>query len=304
MAGDLTPMPPPDTRPRPRFPARLGDPAPRLPRADDLLRPQAQLRAAHEDAVAVAAEPRLAQRATAVAATLVATMPAPPRTAEPRTAVRGITDARTRMVERLRAGGIIEARVLEAMALVDRHRFVDPAFGSQAYEDTSLPIGHGQTISKPSVVARMLELLMQGAQARQTGSIGCTLEIGTGCGYQAAVLCRLASDVYSIERIRALHDAARLNLEGQRPRNLRLVHGDGMLGHAPNAPYRSIVSAAGGDHVPAAWLDQLAVGGRLVAPTADPSGGQALIVIDRTESGYRHSRQDPVLFVPLKSGAV
>ena len=214
------------------------------------------------------------------------------------------SDVRLRMVERLRSSfGVSDERVLEVMGQVERHRFVDPALATQAYEDTSLPIGHGQTISKPSVVALMLELLFQGAEARSTGSLGRTLEIGTGCGYQAAVLCRLATDVFSIERLRALHDAARACLATDRPRNLRLVHGDGMLGHPPNAPYRSIVSAAGGERVPPAWLEQLAVGGRLVAPTGGSvEGSQVLVVVDRTEQGFRHSRHDGVHFVPLKSG--
>jgi protein-L-isoaspartate(D-aspartate) O-methyltransferase len=215
------------------------------------------------------------------------------------------SDVRARLVERLRSReGIADEQVLRALRQVERHRFVDPALAAQAYEDTSLPIGHGQTISKPSVVARMIELLLQGATAQVRHSLGRTLEIGTGCGYQAAVLCRLASDVFSIERLRALHDLARANLEGQRPRNLRLIYGDGMLGHAPNAPYQSIIAAAGGDHVPEAWLDQLAIGGRLVAPVSTTTGGsQSLLVMDRTETGYRRSSFDAVHFVPLKSGS-
>ena len=165
---------------------------------------------------------------------------------------------RARMVARLRAEGIGCAPVLQAFALVERHRFVDSALANQAYEDTSLPIGLSQTISKPSVVARMLALLFEGESARAAGHLGRVLEIGTGCGYQAALLARLARSVLSIERLKPLHDKARQNLEGQRHGELRLVFGDGTLGHAPRAPYDSVVAAAGGDQLPAAWLEQLA----------------------------------------------
>jgi protein-L-isoaspartate(D-aspartate) O-methyltransferase len=157
-------------------------------------------------------------------------------------------DVRKRMAQRLRQAGVSHDVVLNAMATVPRHLFVDAALVTQAYEDTSLPIGHGQTISKPSVVARMIELLMAGANARQTGELGRVLEIGTGCGYQAAVLSVLSKHVVSIERLRALHDKARELLAPLRPTNLRLVYGDGMLGHPPNAPYDSIIAAAGGDN--------------------------------------------------------
>ena len=214
-------------------------------------------------------------------------------------------DVRQRMVQRLRAGGVMNAAVLDAMAQVPRHRFIDTALVTQAYEDTSLPIGHGQTISKPSVVARMIELLMASAQARSSGSLGRTLEIGTGCGYQAAVLAVLAKQVYSVERLKALHDKARELLACLRPTNLRLIYGDGMLGHAPNAPYDSIIAAAGGDALPTAWFDQLAVGGRLVSPVRDgPTGRQVLMVIDRTEAGLQQTVHEAVHFVPLKSGLV
>ena len=212
-------------------------------------------------------------------------------------------DVRQRMVQRLRAGGLRHEGLIAAMASVPRHAFVDAALVTQAYEDTSLPIGHGQTISKPSVVARMIELLLQGANARQAQSLGSVLEIGTGCGYQAAVLARLARQVVSVERLRALHDKARELLAPLRPDHLRLVYGDGMHGHPPNAPYDSIIAAAGGDAAPQAWLDQLAVGGRLVFPVrADGAAGQILMVLDRTEQGYTRSVFEAVHFVPLKSG--
>jgi protein-L-isoaspartate(D-aspartate) O-methyltransferase len=211
---------------------------------------------------------------------------------------------RSRMVQRLRADGLRCEPVLQALAQVERHRFVDSALATQAYEDTSLPIGLQQTISKPSVVARMLALLFDGEQARQQGHLGRVLEIGTGCGYQAALLARLARSVVSIERLKGLHDKARDNLVEHRAVDLRLVYGDGRLGHAPRAPYTSIVAAAGGDDVPAAWLDQLAVGGRLIAPTHDAErGGQVLLVIDRVPEGVVRQWHDAVHFVPLQSGA-
>ncbi|MFZ2650598.1 MAG: protein-L-isoaspartate(D-aspartate) O-methyltransferase [Burkholderiaceae bacterium] len=214
-------------------------------------------------------------------------------------------DIRLRMVRRLRDGGVRHQGVLDAMATVRRHVFLDAALAAQAYEDTSLPIGHGQTISKPSVVARMLELLFGGASARESASLGRVLEIGTGCGYQAALLALLGRSVISIERVKPLHDKARYLLTGVRRDNVRLVFGDGILGHPPNAPYDSIIAAAGGDSVAPAWLEQLAPLGRLVIPSQRPgSDGQILVVVDRDESGFRQSLHDAVNFVPLKSGVV
>ena len=168
---------------------------------------------------------------------------------------------RARMVERLRRDGLADARVIAALMAVPRHAFVDSALVQQAYEDTSLPIGLGQTISKPSVVARMLELMLAGRPAGSSKPR--VLEIGTGCGYQAAVIAQLARHVVSIERLKPLHDKARANLGALSMTNLRLVYGDGRLGHAPNAPYDGIVSAAGGADLPSTWLDQLAPGGRI-----------------------------------------
>lgn len=211
---------------------------------------------------------------------------------------------RQRMAERLRAEGLRNEAVIAAMAAVPRHLFVDAALVTQAYEDTSLPIGHGQTISKPSVVARMLELLMGGAACKASGSLGRVLEVGTGCGYQAAVLARLARQVYSVERVKPLHDKARELMAPLRLTNVRLVYGDGMLGHPPNAPYDAIVAAAGGQALPAAWTEQLAVGGRIVAPVHDGSRAQVLVVVDRTEHGFERSVHEVVQFVPLKSGVV
>jgi protein-L-isoaspartate(D-aspartate) O-methyltransferase len=211
---------------------------------------------------------------------------------------------RQRMVQRLRADGVRSDALLAAMEQVLRHQFVDTALAIQAYEDTSLPIGHGQTISKPTVVARMIDLLLEGANARRDGQLGQVLEIGTGCGYQTAVLACLARHVVSIERVRPLFDKARANLAASRLNQVRLVHGDGMLGHGPRAPYDSIIAAAGGEDLPQAWLDQLAVGGRLVAPMVVAGGGQALMVVDRSASGWARRQQEAVHFVPLKSGVI
>jgi protein-L-isoaspartate(D-aspartate) O-methyltransferase len=144
----------------------------------------------------------------------------------------------------------------------------------------------------------MLDLLMQG----RTQALGRVLEVGTGCGYQAAVLAQLATEVYSIERLRGLHDKARENLRPMRLPNLHLLLGDGMLGYPKGAPYAAIIAAAGGQAVPEAWTEQLAVGGRLVAPVLAASGSQALVVIDRTAEGLRQSVLESVHFVPLKSG--
>ncbi len=236
----------------------------------------------------------------------------PSPAASGRTAARAVAPARTpahgdflavrtHMVAKIAAQGVVDAAVLTAMSQVERHRFVDSALQAQAYEDTSLPIGLGQTISKPGVVSRMLELLRKG----RPGLLGRVLEIGTGCGYQAAVLSLLASEVYSMERLRGLHDRARENLRPLRLANLHLLFGDGMAGFAKGAPYAGIIAAAGGEAVPQAWTDQLAVGGRLVAPVAMAAGAQVqqvLVVIDKTARGLRQSVHEAVHFVPLKSG--
>jgi protein-L-isoaspartate(D-aspartate) O-methyltransferase len=206
------------------------------------------------------------------------------------------------MVQKLLAQGIDDAVVLEAMGRVERHRFVDSALVNQAYEDTSLPIGLGQTISKPNVVARMIALLREAPGLQGAPLMGRVLEIGTGCGYQAAVLACVAREVYSIERLRGLHDKARENLRPMRLSNVHLIFGDGMLGYAQGAPYSAIISAAGGENVPQAWLDQLAMGGRLVAPTQTTTGQQALVVIDKTPQGLQQTLLEAVNFVPLKSG--
>ena len=237
----------------------------------------------------------------------------PPVAAKPRvvapvavTRGHGMDSAAVRhsMVQKIAAQGVRDTMVLQAMGTIERHRFVDSALVNQAYEDTSLPIGLGQTISKPGVVSRMLELLRQG-ELGPSGKLGRVLEIGTGCGYQAAVLSLLADEVYSIERLRGLHDKARENLRPMRLHNLHLLFGDGMVGYAKGAPYAAIIAAAGGEAVPQAWVDQLALGGRLVAPVATgqgAAGSQSLMVLDKTPQGIRHTVLEAVLFVPLKSG--
>jgi protein-L-isoaspartate(D-aspartate) O-methyltransferase len=213
-------------------------------------------------------------------------------------------DVRRGLIDRLRKDTSLHPAVLDAMADVPRHAFVDDGLVAQAYEDTSLPIGYGQTISKPSVVARMLSLLLAGSRARLGKPLGNVLEIGTGCGYQTAILIRFAQRVVSVERIQGLHDKARERLATLRGDQVRLVYGDGMLGHPPQAPYDTIIAAACGERIPDPWRTQLAVGGRLVAPLANGQGQQTLCILERDESGYRLSTCESVQFVALKSGSV
>lgn len=215
---------------------------------------------------------------------------------------------RERMAQRLRKMGIRSESLLQAMAGVPRHRFVDTALAFQAYEDTSLPIGHGQTISKPIVVARMIELLLLRPASpsnvrRGPAELGRVLEIGTGCGYQAAVLARLATRVVSVERIRPLHEKARQNLAEVGTRNAHLIWADGREEQASYGPFDSIIAAAGGDALPSTWLSQLADGGRLVAPMHSAAhGGQVLMVVDRQGEEWRSQVHDAVHFVPLEFG--
>jgi protein-L-isoaspartate(D-aspartate) O-methyltransferase len=212
----------------------------------------------------------------------------------------GFQAARQKMVQQLVRQGVQDPRVLDAMATVERHRFVDTALASQGYVDTSLPIGLSQTISKPNVVARMLELLCAGS----AGKLGRVLEIGTGGGYQAALLSHFAQEVYSMERLRGLHDKAIENLRFLRLPNVHLLFGDGMAGYPKGAPYAAIIAAAGGEAIPPAWIEQLAIGGRLVAPVQSGAGGQTLVVVDKTRHGVMHTVLEAVHFVPLKSGVV
>ncbi len=208
----------------------------------------------------------------------------------------GFTSQRTRdrMVARLREQGITDELVLAAMGAVPRHLFVDQALQSRAYEDSALPIGFEQTISQPYVVARMAEA------ARAGRDLGRVLEVGTGCGYQAAVLARLAKEAYSIERIQPLAEKARANLRPMRVSNLRLVYGDGYKGLPEVAPFDAIVVAAAAPQVPAALLEQLAVGGRLIMPVGGAT--QHLMLVERTAQGYKETKLDAVRFVPLRLG--
>jgi protein-L-isoaspartate(D-aspartate) O-methyltransferase len=208
----------------------------------------------------------------------------------------GMTSQRTRdrMVARLREKGIRDEAVLAAMASVPRHIFVEEALASRAYEDTALPIGFEQTISQPFVVARMIEAL------RAQRPLAKVLEIGTGCGYQAALLARLAKEVYSVERIAGLLEKARGNLRPLRLSNLRLVHADGSMGLPEAAPFDGIIVAAAASGIPDALLQQLAPGGRMIVPVG--SGDQALCLIERTATGLTEKWLDAVRFVPLRGG--
>jgi len=211
----------------------------------------------------------------------------------------GMNSSRLRdaMVARLRKAGITDELVLSAMQAIPRHHFIDEALASRAYEDASLPIGHGQTISQPWIVARMI----QAARANRT--LTRVLEVGTGCGYQAAVLGGVAQEVYSIERIRALHDFARDRLRPLRLTRVRLALGDGMLGLPSAAPFDAIVVAAAGMAIPDALSEQLAIGGRLVAPEGTTE--QRLILIERTGArNWKRSELESVRFVPLRPGVI
>ncbi|WP_028537239.1 protein-L-isoaspartate(D-aspartate) O-methyltransferase [Paludibacterium yongneupense] len=201
---------------------------------------------------------------------------------------------RMRMVDRLRQAGIKDERVLAAMYEVPRHLFVDQALATRAYDDVSLPIGHAQTISQPLTVARMSELLLAGKHG------GKILEIGTGCGYQTAVLLKLGVDVFSIERLGALLDKARQNLRAARLVHARLVHGDGHFGLPEAAPFDGIIMTAAARAVPEALIAQLAAGGRLIMPMGDAE--QHLWHIENTPQGLQKTRLDPVKFVPLLPG--
>ncbi len=204
---------------------------------------------------------------------------------------------RRAMVARVAQQGVKDLLVLGALQGVPRHLFMDEALASQAYIDASLPIGHHQTISQPYIVARMIEVMRNGRELKRV------LEIGTGCGYQAAVLARVAQEVFSIERIKPLHELAKANLRPMRVPNLRLQYGDGMLGLAQAAPFDGIILAAAGLEVPHALLEQLTIGGRLVAPVG--SRQQHLQLISRVGNKEWVSESlEGCHFVPLRSGTV
>lgn len=199
------------------------------------------------------------------------------------------------MIERLRVDGVCDERVLAAMAAVPRHIFVEEAFASRAYEDTALPLGFAQTISQPLVVARMIEILWAGR-----AGLGKTLEVGAGCGYQAAVLAQLTKEVYAIERIAPLIERAKVNLRQIKQFNVRLKHGDGQLGLPEAAPFDTIILAAAATSIPVALLQQLNVGGRMMLPMG--TSEQYLVLIERSAEGFAERRLDAVRFVPLLSG--
>ncbi len=209
----------------------------------------------------------------------------------------GMTSARTRdrLVQRLREQGIANLAVLDRIRNVPRHIFVDEALGSRAYEDTALPIGYGQTISQPYIVARMTEALLQGGTAENV------LEVGTGCGYQTAVLAPLVGRLYTIERIEPLLARARERLKQLGIRNVRFRHGDGTLGWSAHAPYDGILVAAAPLTVPEALIKQLKVGGRLIVPIG-PEGEQELVRLTRGEPRVERESLGPVAFVPLLGG--
>lgn len=209
----------------------------------------------------------------------------------------GMTSLRTRdrMLTRLREQGIKDEVVLSAIAAIPRHIFVDEALSIRAYEDVSLPIGFGQTISQPYIVARMSEILRNGNQLNKV------LEIGTGCGYQTAVLSKLAKEVYSVERIRPLVMKARGHLRELKCVNVKLGHADGNLGLPDLAPFDGIIVTAAASHMPQDLLDQLAIGGRLVIPVGTEE--QILYLVERmSQTEYRQTKLEVVKFVPLLGG--
>jgi len=211
----------------------------------------------------------------------------------------GMTSERTRrrLIDRLREAGIRDNRVLEVIFSTPRHLFVDEALASRAYEDTALPIGHGQTISQPYTVARMTELALAGGN-RET-----VLEVGTGCGYQASVLAQLVKRVYTVERIDALLALARKRFRQLRLSNVRSRHADGQWGWPENGPYDAILVAAAPEEVPRALLSQLAPGGCLVLPVG-AQGHQRLAVIRHTAEGFVQEDVEMASFVPLLGGSV
>jgi len=208
----------------------------------------------------------------------------------------GMTSQRTRMrmIERLREQGIKDESVLSAMFEVPRHLFIDEAMASRAYDDVSLPINYNQTISQPYIVARMIEILLS------SGPLERVLEIGTGCGYQAAVLARVVKDVYTVERIQPLYERARRQLRDLKVRNVSVRYADGTTGLPEAAPFNGIIMAAAAPEISAALRDQLAEGGRMVLPVGVQE--QWLYLVERDKRGFRETRLEPVKFVPLLIG--
>jgi protein-L-isoaspartate(D-aspartate) O-methyltransferase len=212
----------------------------------------------------------------------------------------GMTSARTRerLVKRLADSGISDPVILDRIRSVPRHLFVDEALQSRAYEDSALPIGCGQTISQPYIVALMTQALVEGKSRHDLKKV---LEIGTGCGYQTMVLAPLVGTIYTIERMRELLTSTRARLSGLGVHNVRYRHGDGMLGWPGQAPFDGILVAAAPRGVPDALLEQLATGGRLIIPVG-PAGRQDLVRITRTDAGFERENLCAVSFVPLLEG--
>jgi protein-L-isoaspartate(D-aspartate) O-methyltransferase len=205
--------------------------------------------------------------------------------------------ARGHLVQKLKVQGIVVQQVLDAIAMVPRHLFVDEAFASRAYEDEALPIGHQQTISRPFTVARFVEYALSGPK-----EIDKVLEVGAGCGYQAAVFSCIARNIFSIERIEALYQKAQRNLAHAGFEKIKVIHGDGLIGLPELAPFDVIVVAAAGLGVPQALLQQLKIGGRLIVPIVDQKQ-QNLVIVDRLAVDKWHrEKKDLVKFVPLLQG--
>lgn len=219
---------------------------------------------------------------------------------DPRVQGIGMTSQRTRdrLIERLRTKGIQNENVLDAMRIMPRHLFVDEAMSSRAYEDSSLPIGHGQTISQPFIVARMTEVLLS------RGTPDAVLEVGTGSGYQAAILSQLVPKVYSVERIVALQTQARERYHMLGINNIALKHSDGSWGWPQFGPYKAIIVTAAPEEVPPGLLEQLDIGGIMVIPVGSQQGVQKLLLITREANQYVEEELDAVKFVPMLNGAV
>ncbi len=212
----------------------------------------------------------------------------------------GMTSQRTRsrLVDRLREKGIKEESVLAAIESTPRHIFIDEALAHKAYEDTALPIGMGQTISQPYIVARMTEILVD------SGIMGNVLEIGTGCGYQTSILSQVSFQVFSIERIEALQKRAIQRFKDLELANITCRYGDGFLGWQEYAPFDAIIVTAAPDNIPSKLVEQLAIGGRMIIPVSQPSGEQELLLLEKTEDGLSQINVETVKFVPLLSGTL
>ena len=210
----------------------------------------------------------------------------------------GMTSLRTRerMIKRLAEQGIKNQKVLEAMRNTPRHIFMDEALSSRAYEDTALPIGYNQTISQPYIVARMTELLLAG------GALSKVLEIGTGCGYQTAVLAQLVDHVYSVERILPLQKKAKESLWDLKIKNVSYLYGDGNFGWSEHAPFDGILVSAAPPEIPEQLLEQLSINGVMIIPVGKAGGQQVLKKVIRSANGYKFEEFDPVIFVPFLPG--